>query len=65
MAAGGHVWSETKSSRSAIFLETERKTIQLAILNATGIRWDYADSTGQGGRTTTGNVVRSLLFDRE
>ena len=30
---------------------------------STGLRWDYADPTGQGGSTSTGNVYRRLLHD--
>ena len=31
------------------------------ILNETGIKWDFPNSTGQRGSTTTGNVAHCLL----
>ena len=34
-------------------------------LQATGIKWDYPDSTGKGGTTTNGPVARALLHDSE
>lgn len=32
--------------------------------NETGIKWDEADSTGKGGKTTTDNNCRRLLHDQ-
>ena len=43
----------------------EKKRIQAKILENTGIRWNFADSTGHSGNTTTGNVARSLLHSEE
>ena len=37
--------------------------MQQEILETTGLRWDFADPTGQGGSTSTGNVNRRLLHD--
>ena len=65
MSAGVHIWTETKLSRSTPFLEAEKKKVQEAILKETGIKWDFVDSSGQGGTTTTGNVARALLFEKQ
>jgi len=32
-------------------------------MDAHAIKWDYVDSTGLGGSTTTGNVARKLLHN--
>ena len=55
----------SKISCSHVFLQVEKQNIQSAIIEKLGIKWDYADSTGQGGSTTTGNVARRLLFKSE
>ena len=35
------------------------------IKNTTGIKWDCPDSSGKGGTTTTGNVARQLLHNKD
>ena len=57
-------WSESKTSHNHQFLECARRDLQGEIKNETGIKWDYADATGQSGSTTTGNNCRRLLHDR-
>ena len=56
-------WSESKASHNHRFLEKARTDLQHKIKDATGIKWDYADATGQSGTTTTGNNCRRLLHD--
>ena len=56
-------WSESKASYNHRFLETARTDLQQKIKDSTGIKWDYADTTGQSGTTTTGNNCRRLLHD--
>ena len=56
-------WSESKTSHNHRFLEQARTDLQKKIKDATGIKWDYADATGQSGTTTTGNNCRRLLHD--
>ena len=53
----------SKSSYANRFLIDAKKRLQEKILESTGLRWDYADPTGQGGSTSTGNVYRRLLHD--
>ena len=33
------------------------------MLAETGIAWDFADTTGNSGNTTTGSVVKRILFN--
>lgn len=56
-------WTESKVSHNYRFLERARSDLQKKIKDSTGIKWDYADSTGQSGTTTTGNNCRRLLHD--
>ena len=56
-------WSESKASHNNRFLERARTDLQKKIKDSTGIKWDYADATGESGTTTTGNNCRRLLHD--
>ena len=55
-------WTESPSSHNMWFLKQAKEETQNSIYQATGIKWDYPDSTGKGG-TTTGPVARALWHD--
>ena len=65
MAAGVHEWTESNLASHRRFLKVEKKNLQEVILNRTGVKWDFADSMGNCGNTTTGNVERKLLHNEE
>ena len=65
LKAGVMYWTESKTDPSHQFLEMEKRRLQAKILEKTGIKWNFADSTGHSGNTTTGNVARSLLYSEE
>lgn len=65
LVAGVYHWTESKTDRLSRLLEAEKKRLQGKILDETHIKWDFPDSTGQGGNTTTGNVARKLLHECE
>ena len=59
--AGVIEWTEAKAN-SNLFLKRSKETLQqILLLELGGIRWDFADSTGHSGNTTTGNTARRLL----
>ena len=55
-------WSEGKFELHSKFLVAAKSQLQEKILKETQEKWDFVDSTGQGGSTTTGNCARALLF---
>ena len=60
--AGVQDWSESKTSWNNGFLVKAKKEIQNIIkTNTHGVRWDFPDSAGKGGTTTSGNTSRKLL----
>jgi hypothetical protein len=65
LSAGVYAWTESKTASTTHFLEIEKKNIQELIGKKTGIKWDFSDSSGQGGSTTTGNVARNLLYNEK
>lgn len=65
LIAGVKEWSESKFSESSRFCSKAKASIQEKLLQEKGIRWDFVDSCGQGGSTTTGNTVRRILFDSD
>ncbi|XP_065647675.1 uncharacterized protein LOC136077082 [Hydra vulgaris] len=46
LSAGVHAWTESKTASTTHFLEIEKKNIQELIGKKTGIKWDFADSSG-------------------
>ena len=63
--AGVFYWTEAKTDPSNRFLDAEKAKLQQKILQRTGIKWNFADATGHSGNTTTGNVVRKLLYSEQ
>ena len=60
--AGVYAWSG-KSANDKIFIESARRRLQDVIQDHIhGTKWDFPDSGGKGGTTTTGNVAKDLLF---
>ena len=63
--AGVFSWSKSNST-DKLFLQTAKKQLQDVIKEKIhNIKWDFPDSTGKGGTTTTGNVARELLLNPE
>lgn len=60
--AGMKVWTEIQSDR---FLRAEKEKIQKELNESFGLKWDVVDSGGRGGTTTTGNVVRRILGNKD
>ncbi|XP_063677373.1 uncharacterized protein LOC134813500 [Bolinopsis microptera] len=56
-------WSESVNMRDLQFIKQAKKQVQEHMLEQTGLKIAFPDSTGNGGTTTTGNVARRLLFD--
>ena len=46
-----------------VFSDKAKKDLQEKLKVKTGIRWDYADGSGNNGTTTTENICRRLLHD--
>ena len=63
--AAVYTWTESKSSHYHTFLESTKRKLQKDLDDEYGIKWDFADSSGQNGSTTTGNICRRLLFDEK
>ena len=63
LGAGVEKWSEAKHLATSRFLDAQKRRLQEVLMDAHAIKWDYVDSTGQGGSTTTGNVARKLLHN--
>lgn len=62
--AGVFDWSESPTSWNQPFLNRAKKDIQDTIYNNIhGTKWDFPDTSGKGGTTTTGNVARDLLHN--
>lgn len=68
-ASAGHLsWSESRTSisnrtsRAMDFVNDYQEKIQKYVLSKTGILIDAPDSTGHGGSSNTGNVVKSILY---
>ena len=63
--AGVFDWSESPSSYNNQFLKRAKAELQEKIQRKVhGIKWDFPDSTGKGGTTTTGNIARELLYKK-
>lgn len=58
-------WSETVSMRDLTFIKQAKSLVQNQMKIRTGLKVAFPDSTGKGGTTTSGNVCRRLLFDKE
>ena len=63
LSAAVFVWTESKTSRQYKFIENAKANLQKKIQANTGIRWDYVDSSGNSGTSTTGNTCRRILHD--
>ena len=58
-------WSETVSMRDLQFIKQAKSLVQSHLKDKTGLKVAFPDSAGKGGTTTSGNVCRRLLFDKE
>ena len=62
--AGVYIWSETNANEKK-FVKKAHEDLQKVIKQQLCVAWDYADSGGKGGTTTSGNVARVLLLKRK
>ena len=58
-------WSEQVRMRDTQFVVAAKKELQEHLKLKTGLKLDFPDATGKGGTTTTGNVARRILWEKE
>ena len=63
--AGVNHWSEASNMRDLGFIKQAKADVQQHLKERTGLKIAFRDSAGKGGRTTSENVCRCLLYDRE
>ena len=63
--AGVNHWSEASNMRDLGFIKQAKADVQQHLKERTGLKIAFPDSAGKGGRTTSENVCRCLLYDRE
>lgn len=61
LTAGVPLWSDELNSTYTAAIKNAKEKIQSDLIEESGVRWDFVNSSG--GTTTTGNVVRRILFD--
>ena len=63
LSAAVYEWTESTSIRHYPFLKRAKSNRQSILKEKTGIRWDFVDSAGNSGTSTTGPICRRILHN--